>query len=135
MTHNADCGWSSTSNVSTTYDKSSSAVVTTQPQTTSGAASAENGTQSSSSSTSGSSVALSCTPDVPSYAPPPDVDCMQHWTYNGASHCMCANPDSDAGGPWCFTDVPYQGRNWVYCSKCDSQTFQNYGSPTGCTCR
>jgi hypothetical protein len=43
--------------------------------------------------------------------------CRESWTYRGET-CQdgCCNPDSDAGGDWCFTKGDCDGVNWGYCA-------------------
>ena len=53
------------------------------------------------------------------YAPAdPKCQCKAEWTHSGQTICgaSCANPDSDANGPWCYTTATCGGLNYAYCA-------------------
>ena len=58
------------------------------------------------------------TTTYPGYRPATGCTCKSAWSYAGKTFCnaTCANPDSDASGPWCYTTATCNGQNWSYCT-------------------
>lgn len=71
------------------------------------------------------SISIACNPIQPSsslpyanYQPPAGCGCRSSWSYGGKTFTggVCATPDNDPNGPWCYTSSTCNGMNFAYCT-------------------
>ncbi len=75
----------------------------------------------------------------PGWQPAAGCSCRDPWIYAGQTFSggVCASPDGDADGPWCYTTAICNGRNWSYCrppTTCAPNPFSGYVPRNG-TCK
>eukprot|EP01026_Neomeris_dumetosa_P071309 TRINITY_DN71948_c0_g2_i1.p1 TRINITY_DN71948_c0_g2~~TRINITY_DN71948_c0_g2_i1.p1 ORF type:complete len:600 (-),score=91.55 TRINITY_DN71948_c0_g2_i1:815-2614(-) len=53
--------------------------------------------------------------------------CLSQWQHDGQDHSLCANPDEDSQGPWCYIDVQQFTQEGIEqaCSNLDGFLFNN----------